>query len=382
VMPEGDSTVVEAAGLRLGDVVEKRSQPHMQISRRLTHHDDRVIQHVFVAMNRVLLHLQVAELRHEFVHEPRVDSSPEGTNDVLGHEDLGKPVGSAGSRRGGVHGWSSLRSAAETRTEDTTMTNPMFRLDGKVAVITGASRGIGAACAEMLSAAGADVVIGARSADQLDEVAARVAELGQRAVIVAGDLSTRKGLSALADAAVSELGGIDIVVNNVGGSMPRAFLDTSERAFSRALEFNVTTAFNLSQLTVPSMIERGGGSIINIASTAGQFASRGFAAYGTAKAALIHLTKEMAQDLAPRIRVNAVCPGAITTSALDIVLQDEDLERAMIAGTPLGRLGRPEEIAAAVLYFASPAGAYTTGQALAVSGGIQGSNLELGIADL
>jgi len=262
------------------------------------------------------------------------------------------------------------------------MTNPMFRLDGKVAVVTGAGRGIGAACAEMLSAAGADVAIGARTAEQLDEVAAKVADTGRRAVTVAGDLSTREGLAALADAAINELGGVDIVVNNVGGSMPRAFLDTSERAFSRALEFNVTTAFNLSQLTVPSMLQRGGGAIINIASTAGQFASRGFAAYGTAKASLIHLTREMAQDLAPRIRVNAVCPGAIATSALDIVLQNEELEQAMIAGTPLRRLGRPEEIAAAVLYFASPAGAYTTGQALAVSGGIQGSNLELGIPDL
>jgi len=144
----------------------------------------------------------------------------------------------------------------------------------------------------------------------------------------------------------------------------------------------VTTAFTLTQLAVPSMLERGGGSIVNIASTAGQFATRGFAAYGTAKAALIHLSREMAQDLAPLITVNAVCPGAIATSALDIVLQSEELEKEMIAGTPLRRLGRPEEIAAAVLYFASPAGAYTTGQVLAVSGGIQGSSLDLGIPDL
>lgn len=262
------------------------------------------------------------------------------------------------------------------------MTNPMFRLDDKVAVITGAGRGIGAACTEALSAAGADVVIGARSADQLDEVAATVTDNGRAAVAVPGDLSTREGLAALADAAASNFGGVDIVVNNVGGSMPQAFLDTSERAFRRSLDFNVTTAFNLSQLTVPLMLERGGGTIINIASTAGQFASRGFAAYGTAKASLIHLTKELAQDLAPRITVNAVCPGAIATSALDVVLQNEDFEQAMIAGTPLRRLGKPEEVAAAVLYFASPAGGYTTGQALAVSGGIQGSNLDLGMPDL
>lgn len=258
----------------------------------------------------------------------------------------------------------------------------LFRLDNKIAIITGAGRGIGAACAETLAEAGADVVIGARTGDQLAAVAERVERLGRRAVPVVGDLSERDGLGALVDAAKAEFGGVDIVVNNVGGAMPKAFLDTSERSFERALHFNVTTAFNLTQLAVPSMLERGGGSVVNIASTAGQFASRGFAAYGTAKASLIHLTRELAQDLAPKIRVNAVCPGAIATSALDIVLQNEELEQAMIAGTPLRRLGRPEEIAAAVLYFVSPAGGYTTGQALAVSGGIQGSNLELGIPDI
>lgn len=257
-----------------------------------------------------------------------------------------------------------------------------FRIDGTVAVISGAGRGIGAACATAFAEAGADVVIGARSSDQLDEVAAAVAERGGRAVTVAGDLSTREGLARLVEAAEAELGGVDIVVNNVGGSFPQGFMDTSETAFRTALDFNVTTAFNLTQLAVPAMAARGGGSVVNIASAAGVFPGRGFAAYGTAKAAMIHLTKDLAQDLAPRIRVNAVCPGAIATSALDIVVENEELERAMVAATPLRRLGEPWEIAAAVLYFASPAGAYATGQALAVSGGIQGSNLDLGIADL
>ena len=257
-----------------------------------------------------------------------------------------------------------------------------FRVDDKVAIVTGAGRGIGAATAAALAEAGADVVIGARSSDQLDAVAEEVAGHGRRAVSVPGDLSTREGLAALVDAASSELGGVDIVVNNIGGSMPQAFLDTTEQAFRHALTWNVTTAFNLTQLAVPALLERGGGSVVNIASTAGMFASRGFAAYGTAKASLIHLTKELAQDLAPKITVNAVCPGAIATSALDVVLQSEELEQAMKDGTPLGRLGEAWEIAAAVLYFASPAGAYATGQALGVSGGIQGSNLEMGIPDL
>ena len=257
-----------------------------------------------------------------------------------------------------------------------------FRLDGKVAIITGAGRGIGAATATMFAEAGADVVIGARTADQLAVVAAEVEAQRRRAVVVAGDLSTRVRLATLVYAAVAEFGGIDVVVNNVGGSMPQAFMDTSEKAFDGAMRWNVTTAFNLSQLAVPHLVQRPGANIVNIASTAGLFASRGFAAYGTAKAALIHLTKALAQDLAPKIRVNAVCPGAIATSALDIVLQTTELEQAMNESTPLGRLGEPDEIAAAALYLASPASAYTTGQFLGVDGGITGSNLEMGIPDV
>lgn len=257
-----------------------------------------------------------------------------------------------------------------------------FRLDGKVAIVTGAGRGIGAATAELFAEAGADVVIGARTADQLAAVADRIAAHDRQAATIAGDLSTREGLAALVETAVERFGGVDIVVNNVGGSMPQAFMDTSEKAFDGAMRWNVTTAFNLSQLAVPHMVERPGANIVNIASTAGLYASRGFAAYGTAKAALIHLTKALAQDLAPKIRVNAVCPGAVATSALDIVLQTPELEQAMNDATPLGRLGEPAEIAAAALYLASPAAAYTTGQYLGVDGGITGSNLDMGIPDV
>ena len=257
-----------------------------------------------------------------------------------------------------------------------------FRVDDKVAIVTGAGRGIGAATATTLAEAGADIVLGARSADQLEAVAREIEAHGRRAVTIAGDLSTRDGLSALVEAATGDLGGIDIVVNNVGGAMPQPFLDTKEKTFDQVFRFNVTTAFNLTQLATPALLERGGGSVINIASTAGMYAARGLAAYGTAKASLIHLTKDLAQDLAPRIRVNAVCPGSVATSALETVLGNEELERAMVSGIPLRRLGEAWEIAAAVLYFASPAGAYVTGQALAVSGGIQGSPLDMGIADL
>ncbi len=257
-----------------------------------------------------------------------------------------------------------------------------FRLDDKVAIVSGAGRGIGAACAEAFAEAGADVVIGARSADQLADTAAAVESHGRRVVVVSGDLSTRDGMAGLVDAATAELGGIDVVVNNVGGAMPAGFLDTSERAFDAALQFNVTTAFNLTQLAVPAMLARGSGAVVNITSTAGRFAIRGMSAYGTAKAALIHLTRELAADLAPKIRVNAVNPGATATSALEIVTESPELTNAMVAGTPLKRLGEPWEIAAAALYLASPAAAYITGEILSVSGGIQGSTLDLGLPDL
>jgi 7-alpha-hydroxysteroid dehydrogenase len=257
-----------------------------------------------------------------------------------------------------------------------------FRIDDRVAIVTGAGRGIGAASAVALAEAGADVVLGARSAEQLAETAAAVEAHGRRAIAAPGDLGDRDGMAVLVDRAVDELGGIDIVVNNVGGAMPAPFLDTSERAFDQAMRFNVTSAFNLTQLAVPHLLERGGGSVVNITSTAGHFAIRGMSAYGTAKAALVHLTRELAQDLSPTIRVNAVSPGAIATSALDIVVETPALHDAMIDGTPLRRLGDPDDIAAAVLFLASPASAYVTGEVLAVAGGIQGSNLDLGLPDL
>ena len=258
----------------------------------------------------------------------------------------------------------------------------LFRLDGKVAIVTAAGRGIGAGIAKAYAECGADVVIGARTEEQLAEVATYVESLGRKAIVVPGDLGSREGMAKLVDAAVNELGGVDIVVNNAGGTMPQAFMDTTEKAFDHALRWNVTTAFNLTQLAVPHMVERGSGSVINITSVAGSFGDRGFAAYGTAKGALIKLTRHMAQDLAPKIRVNSISPGSIATSALDMVLQMPELERAMIDATPLGRLGTVEDIAAAAVYLSSEAGAYVTGRDIRVDGGIEGSNLEMGIADL
>ena len=262
------------------------------------------------------------------------------------------------------------------------MIQDRFRLDDKVAIVTGAGRGIGAASALALAEAGADVVISSRTKDQLDGVAAQIEALGRRAVVVPADLSDLDAVAALAEVAERELGRLDVVVNNVGGSMPRSFLDTSPRRLISEFSWNVATAYALTRAAVPIMLKAGGGSVVGISSMMGRTAGRGFVAYGTAKAGLSHWTRLAAQDLAPRIRVNAIAVGSIATSALEIVLEDDVLRTAMEQGTPLKRIGDPEEIAAAVLFLASPAGGYMTGKVVEVDGGIEQPNLDMGLPDL
>ena len=256
-----------------------------------------------------------------------------------------------------------------------------FRLDGKVAIVTGASRGIGDSAEVGLAECGGDVVIAARSAAMLEEVAGQVRSFGRRVVAVACDLNDLSEYQRLIDAAVGQLGGLDIVVNNTGGTAPAPFLNESAKTFEAAFHFNVTTAFHLSRLAAPVMLERRGGSIINIASAMGLLSDRGYAAYGTAKGAMVHMTRLLAADLSPRIRVNSVAPGAIATDSLAGVLSG-DLERQMIEGTPMRRLGRVEDIALGIVYLASPASDFVTGKILAIDGGITFPNLSLNLPDL
>jgi 7-alpha-hydroxysteroid dehydrogenase len=257
-----------------------------------------------------------------------------------------------------------------------------FRLTDRVAVVTGAGRGIGAAIARTFAEAGADVVIAARTKEQLDEIAAEVGALGRRAVPVPCDLNDTANLRDLVDRAMAELGRIDIVVNNVGGTVPRPFLDTSEGYLERAFHFNVTTAFALSKLAVPPMLAGDGGSILNIGSAIGRLRDRGFVAYGTAKAAMAHMTKLMAADLAPRVRVNAIAVGSVATSALETVLGDDAIRNEMIEKTPLHRLGEPDDIALGALWLCSPAGSYVTGKVVEIDGGLEAGNLALNLPDL
>ena len=257
-----------------------------------------------------------------------------------------------------------------------------FSLTGRVALVTGAGRGIGAACARAFAEAGADVGITARTADQLDAVAAEVQGLGRRALVFPTDVNEIENIDRFVEAATAELGRIDIVVNNVGGSMPEPLMSTSIRSFEQAFHFNVTTAFALSQAAIPHMLASGGGSIVNISSTMGRLRARGFVAYGTAKAALAHMTRLMAADCAPRIRVNAIAVGSVATSALEIVLTDDAIRTEMIETTPLKRLGEVEDIAIGALYLASDASSYVTGKVLEIDGGLEAANLDLQLPDL
>jgi 7-alpha-hydroxysteroid dehydrogenase len=256
-----------------------------------------------------------------------------------------------------------------------------FRLEGKTAIVTGAGRGIGAAIARTFADAGADVVLAARTKEQLDSVADDVRALGRRALVIPADVNENDVVVEIVRQAVDEFGGLDVVVNNAGGTMPRPFLDTSAGFLERSFHFNVTTAFVLSKAAAPFLLDSGG-SIVNISSAIGRLRDRGFVAYGTAKGALSHMTRLMAADLAPKVRVNGIAVGSIATSALEIVLEDAAIRDEMIRRTPLQRLGEPEDIARCALYLASPAASFVTGKLFEVDGGLEEANLEMGLPDL
>jgi 7-alpha-hydroxysteroid dehydrogenase len=199
---------------------------------------------------------------------------------------------------------------------------------------------------------------------------------------VGADLSDPHAAADLARAAYDEFGRLDTIVNNVGGTIPNAFLDTDVDYLEESFRFNVSTAHALTRAAVPLMLGGPNPSVVAISSVLGRTSGRGYLAYGTAKAALAHWVRLAATDLAPQIRVNGIFVGSIMTSALDYVAQVPTMLEQMETTTPLGRVGEPGDIAAGVLYLASRAGQYVTGKMLEVDGGIQQPNLDLGLPDL
>lgn len=248
-----------------------------------------------------------------------------------------------------------------------------FSLNGKVAIITGAGKGIGKAIGLTYAEAGANVVFAARTLADVEQAAKEAEALGVKALALQCDVLDDEQLVSLVPKTIEHFGRLDIVVNNAGGTMPKKMQDISARSFRRALDFNITTAFLLSQAALPYLRESQG-SIIHIASAAGRLVQPLFTSYGTVKAGLIHMSKMMAAELAPDIRVNCISPGSIMTEALDFFIDDANKEK-MRQLTPMAALGQTEDIAMAALYLASPAAKWVTGKDIQVDGGTENTNL-------
>jgi len=247
-----------------------------------------------------------------------------------------------------------------------------FRLDDRVAIVTGAGQGIGRGIAVGLAEAGADVVLAARTETDLEEVAELVRDRGRRALVVPTDVTEAAALERLVERTIAELGRLDVLVNNAGGTMPRAAMATSERFLEQAFRFNVTAAFTLTKLAAQAMADTSGrGAVVNISSRSASMTQTSFVAYGAAKAALDRMTRNIAPELAPRVRVNAIDVGGVATRSLDIVLTDDNLRGMFLSGTPMGRPGEPEDIACAVLYLVSDASSWVTGKVFDVDGGTE-----------
>jgi NAD(P)-dependent dehydrogenase (short-subunit alcohol dehydrogenase family) len=251
------------------------------------------------------------------------------------------------------------------------MTVSLFDLTGKTALITGASRGIGRAIAVAFADAGADVALVARSADGLGETAAAVTAAGRMAVVIPTDVTSYDAVADAVAAAVDQLGHLDIVVNNAGGSnFMVPFRDLRLSGWDKLIQLNLSSAVYVCRAAAGHLLDRGRGSVINVASVAGLAASPTMSAYGAAKAGLISLTQSLAVEWAASgVRVNALCPGWTATDLNRTLWQDPVLGPATIATTPMGRWASAGEMAGPAVFLASDASSYMTGQALVVDGG-------------
>lgn len=250
------------------------------------------------------------------------------------------------------------------------MNNHPFSLKGEVAIITGAGKGIGKAIALAFAQAGADIICAARTEADIQHTVELAKAFGVKALAIKTNTKSEAQLTQLVEQTISHFGKVSILVNNAGGSMPNDPLKTSAEQFNNDYHFNVTSPFLLAQLCAPIMQKNGHGNIINITSAAARYSQKNFSSYGSAKAALTQLTRLLAADFSPTIRVNAIAPGTIYTDALAQFL-DAAATQKIIDLTPMKALGTPEDIANAAVFLASPASKWITGKVIEVDGGAE-----------